>query len=629
MIDIPLSDNDENDHDNLIYNDDNFSILSFNLNVGGMAINKEYQNDEIKNAHSPIFFRSIENKILIGNPNIILLMTTGDLEKDTYFHSHFLPEKMNKLKYKLLIRDKNSKNLKIGTLRISIYIKFDDNLIKNIELNKKFISNNNIYISNNCVSLVLYIQTILGIIAFVGICTFDTNLIEIENNFLKSKSIDYIFILGDLPNIKKFKNYEQTLIPCETDDFFQYGSTLYHYKINKIESVFNNIIKDDNIGFKTKCNLGLLGFYRIITQKIKSVNIFNTDKFPKFCLSNKLINNNNKDLIFNIGISHNCVFILSDNKIFIHIDNDKSLYKDKFFLQRNPNDFNGSWIIENKKDIIYNDFVELDTDNKIISTFSCGYEHIIFLTNLGKIYGLGNNKYGQLGLSSKNNYFIKEINIDNVLLVKSGAFHTIINTKTGLYSFGNNLFGQLGIEEKYLLYVFTPTKINIKLKIKDISCGDHHTILLTDKGDIYGFGSNKYGQLGIDNYDEDVTYPIKINLFNVLNICCGDNHTVVNTEEGLYVLHKNKQSKNIHKIRLKNVLNMSCGKDFSLILTDVGLFGINLYNLIPIIINIQNVNSLFCGFNKSIIHTKRNHSHIYMYHNILDNSMIQYIWDII
>ena len=624
MIDIPLSDDNEN---NFHYKEDDFSILSFNLNTGGMAINKEYQNDEVKNTHSPNFFVSIENKILIGNPNIIILITTGDLEKDTYFHSHFLPEKMNKLKYKLLVRDKNSKNNKIGTLRISIYIKYSDDLIKNIELDKKFLLNNNIYVTNNCVSLVLYTQTILGMIAFIGICSFDTNITEIQDNFLKNKDIDYIFIIGDLPNVKKIKNYEQTLIPCKMDDFYQYGCLFYCHKINKIESVFNNIIKDENVGFKTKCNLGLLGFYRIITQKIKSIDIFNTDKFPKFCLSNKLINN--KDFSFNIGISHNCVFILSNNKIFIHIDNDKASYKDNFFLQRDPNDFNGSWIIENKKNIIYNDFVELDIDNKNIISFSSGYEHIVFLTNSNKIYGLGNNRYGQLGLSRKNNYYFKEINIDNVLLVKCGAFHTIVNTTTGLYSFGNNLFGQLGIEEKYLLYVFKPTKIDINLKIKDISCGNYHTILLTDKGDIYGFGSNKYGQLGIDNCGEDVIYPIKINISNVLNICCGDNHTIINTEEGLYILHKDKQSENIHKIGLKNILTMSCGKDFSLILTDTGLFGIKLDNMLPIIINIQNVNSLFCGFHKSIIHTKRNHSHIYMYHNILDSSMVQYIWDII
>jgi len=640
MIDISLFDKND-DEDDLIYNnsDDNFSILSFNLNIGGMALNKEYENDEINNVHSPIFFKSIENKILIRNPNIIVLVTGGDLNKDTYFHSHFLPHTMNKLEYKLLVRDKNSKNEKLGIIRMSIYIRHNDNSIKNIQLNKKIVSNNNIYTSNNCVSLVLYIQTLLGMIAFIAISTFDKDINEIENKFIKDKLIDYVFILGDLPNIKTLKNYEQT--GRKIDDFFQHGNILFYYKINRIENIFSKIIKDEDIGFKTKCNLGLLGFYQIITQKIKYINVLDTGKFPKFCLNDKFVKGvkllepepfvleNDGNFLYHFQISHNCIFFLLCNKIFVYIDNDLPSYKDKFFLQRNPSNFNGYWIIEHKKNIVYDQFIELDTDGNDIKLFASGYNHIIFLTTSGKIYGLGNNKYGQLGISLKNCYFFKQIDIEDVLLVNCGAFHTIINTKTGLYSFGNNLFGQLGIKDKYLSYVFTPTKININLKIKDISCGDYHTILLTDNGNIYGFGSNKYGQLGIDNYDEDIIYPTKLKFSNVLSICCGDNHSMINTEEGLYILYKNKQFKNIHEIKLNNILTMSCGKDFSLILTDSGLFGINLSNLILITINIQNVTSLSCGFHKSIIQTRRNHTHVYTFYDILANSMTQYLWDVI
>jgi len=627
MIDIPLFEYDNND-DNDIYLDNNFSILSFNLNVGGMGLNKDYHDDEIKNVHSPNFFKSIESKILIGHPNIIVIVTEGDLDKETYFHSHFLPDIMNKLKYRLLIRDKNSKNDKMGIVRMSIYIRYNDASIKNVQLNKKAMLNNNIYISNTCVSLVLYIQTLLGLIAFIGICSLDKNIIEIENKFIKDKLIDYVFILGDLPNIKTLNNYERSMDCYQTDDFFQHGRVFFHYKTNRIENIVSSIIKDDNIGFKTKCNLGLLGFYYIITEDIKSINVFNTDKFPKFCLSDKIDKNFDKNVLFDIGISHNSTFFVSDDKIFVNVDNEKQIYEDKFFLQGKTSDFNGYWIIENKKDIKYNDFLELDTYNNDIQSFSTGYEHIIFLSKLGKLYGLGNNKYGQLGLPiSKIYYYFKEIEINDVLLIQCGAFHTIINTKSGLYSFGNNMFGQLGIKEKYLLCSFTPIKININLKVKDISCGDYHTIILTDKGDIYGFGANKYGQLGLDD-DDNVIFPTKLNISNVLSTSCGDNYSVINSRDGLYVFY-NKQDKNIHKINLKDVLIISCSRDYFLVFTEEGLFGINLNNLIPITIKIQNTSSITCGFNKSIIQTKRNNFHIYMFHNILNNSMIQYTWDVI
>lgn len=638
MINISLSDenNSENEND-LIYNDTNFSILSFNLNIGGLALNKKYENDDTKHLQSPNFFKSIENKILIIHPNIIVLVTQGDVNEETYFHSHFLPNIMNKLQYKLLTRDKNSQNQKLGILRMSIYIKNQDDSIKNIQLNKKLITHNNTYTSDKCVSLVIYIQTLLGMIAFIGVCTFDKNIIEIENKFVKDKLIDYIFILGDFPNynssieedilLSNIQNYEQT--NHEIDNFFQIGNVLFYYKINRIEKVFSKIIKDDDIGLKTKCNLGLLGLYEIVTQKIKCVNVLDTGNFPKFSLIDKF--KNNGDFLYQIQISHKCVFFLSSNKIFVYIDDDLPFYKDKFFLQRRPSDFNGNWIIENKKNIKYNNFIRLDTYENEIKSFSSGYEHIIFLTNSGKIFGLGNNKYGQLGLSLslKICYFFIEIDIEDVLLVKCGAFHTIINTQKGLYAFGNNLFGQLGIKNKYLCYVYSITKINIHLKIKDISCGDYHTLLLTDNGDVYGFGSNKYGQLGLDNYDEDIIYPTILNLQNVLSIYCGDNYSMINTKNGLFILYKNKICKNIHEIKLKNILSISCGKDFVLILNNDGLFGLNLSNLILININIKSVNSIHCGFNKSIIQTRRNNTRVYTFYDILDNSTSEYLWDVI
>jgi len=97
--------------------------------------------------------------------------------------------------------------------------------------------------------------------------------------------------------------------------------------------------------------------------------------------------------------------------------------------------------------------------------------------------------------------------------------------------------------------------INIRLKmhnsgrVKATKNRRPFTILLTEEGEIYGFGSNKYGQLGLDNECKDVICPTKINISCVLSICCGDNHTIVYSKNGLYLLHKNN-SDCIHKIDL-------------------------------------------------------------------------------
>ena len=43
-----------------------------------------------------------------------------------------------------------------------------------------------------------------------------------------------------------------------------------------------------------------------------------------------------------------------------------------------------------------------------------------------------------------------------------------------------------------------PAKISLprRVKIVQLSAGLHHTLMLSDDGEVYGFGSNSHGQLG-------------------------------------------------------------------------------------------------------------------------------------
>ena len=39
--------------------------------------------------------------------------------------------------------------------------------------------------------------------------------------------------------------------------------------------------------------------------------------------------------------------------------------------------------------------------------------------------------------------------------------------------------------------------VNFNHRVKQIECGVFYTLLLTTKGQVFGMGNNKYGQLGI------------------------------------------------------------------------------------------------------------------------------------
>jgi alpha-tubulin suppressor-like RCC1 family protein len=62
---------------------------------------------------------------------------------------------------------------------------------------------------------------------------------------------------------------------------------------------------------------------------------------------------------------------------------------------------------------------------------------------------------------------------------------------------GNNKYGQAGIGEKYHNKIFSqPKSFAFEVFIKQISCGAHHSALLTIDGLVYTMGSNIHGALG-------------------------------------------------------------------------------------------------------------------------------------
>ncbi|MCQ2086033.1 MAG: hypothetical protein MJY54_01195, partial [archaeon] len=69
----------------------------------------------------------------------------------------------------------------------------------------------------------------------------------------------------------------------------------------------------------------------------------------------------------------------------------------------------------------------------------------------------------------------------------------IVNGK--LYGMGNNEHGQLGVKNSRK--VITPTQIGLDLgTITDITCSYSTTFFIAD-GKLYGMGDNFYGQLGL------------------------------------------------------------------------------------------------------------------------------------
>ena len=48
---------------------------------------------------------------------------------------------------------------------------------------------------------------------------------------------------------------------------------------------------------------------------------------------------------------------------------------------------------------------------------------------------------------------------------------------------------------------YSPEKVDLD-NVLSVSCGRHHTIVLTDRGQIYVCGHNDHGQLGLGDEDD-------------------------------------------------------------------------------------------------------------------------------
>ena len=84
--------------------------------------------------------------------------------------------------------------------------------------------------------------------------------------------------------------------------------------------------------------------------------------------------------------------------------------------------------------------------------------------------------------------------------VSCGLHHTAFVTEEGnVYTCGNNENGQLGLKDTRSRYMPTVLEELSQYHFRDVACGYYHTLALTEQGEVFVFGRNDRGQLGIVN----------------------------------------------------------------------------------------------------------------------------------
>ena len=114
-----------------------------------------------------------------------------------------------------------------------------------------------------------------------------------------------------------------------------------------------------------------------------------------------------------------------------------------------------------------------------------------------------------LGGETDSPTFQKLSGISEITRIECGYFHSIcIDVNNDMYVFGFNRHGQLGLGDT--IKRFSPTKHPSFSNIIDVSSSGYCTFVKTSSNEIYAFGRNDYSQLGIETEDEIQLTPIRI-----------------------------------------------------------------------------------------------------------------------
>jgi len=168
---------------------------------------------------------------------------------------------------------------------------------------------------------------------------------------------------------------------------------------------------------------------------------------------------------------------------------------------------------------------------------SAGAEHAVAITSHGNVVTWGSSTYGQ---SQNGVDLVPQTLSDEVIKVAAGAQTTFaITADNRLWARGRNHKGQLGLGDVMNRSSWTEVSLPSG-NITDVSAGIEHTLIIVD-GDLLGFGSNGFAQLG--NPDTSL-FTSSIGVINDqktwISVAAGGFHSLaIDDQQDLYGWGKN------------------------------------------------------------------------------------------
>lgn len=228
---------------------------------------------------------------------------------------------------------------------------------------------------------------------------------------------------------------------------------------------------------------------------------------------------------------------------------------------------------------------------------ACGKQHTIALTESGELWAWGSYVMGQLGIEVQREKFphghipptcITSFDSRAPRTVSCGYFHSVIVDGLGdLWSCGTAQHGAHGHEEERDELLVPQLLASVSGRdFRQVACGSYHTVALTATGELWVWGLNNYGQLGLSdrtNRSKPTLLPYS-NGYSIRKICCGEAHSAFLSDREVYTFgdgthgalgHGNSKCQLQPKVMVKMTLDcrvrdIECGPQYTVAISDLG-----------------------------------------------------------
>lgn len=152
--------------------------------------------------------------------------------------------------------------------------------------------------------------------------------------------------------------------------------------------------------------------------------------------------------------------------------------------------------------------IKFPTSVKHVFSSSTSF-HFFVMTKDESLFAMGKNDHGQLGTGDLVSQKVPlklslDIGSSTIVKIATGKSHTLLLLANGqVFGAGSNLFGQLGLGDGKSVckdfLKFTPLPLE---DIADISAGENFSMACSRKGHVFVFGHPEHGQLGLGTTGE-------------------------------------------------------------------------------------------------------------------------------